>query len=38
MEVATSSALLGLLLTGISITLSLMRDDLLAFLDKQGMD
>lgn len=36
MEVAAASALLGLLLTGISITLSAMRDDLLSYLNKRG--
>lgn len=36
MEVSVASALLGLLLTGISITLSLMRDELLFLLSRQG--
>ncbi len=35
-EVAASSALLGIVLAGIAITLAIMRDDLLIFLDRQG--
>ena len=36
MEVAVASALLGLLLTGIAITLSLMRDELLTYAKSAG--
>ena len=35
-EIAAASALLGIVLAGIAITLSLMRDDLLEFLALQG--
>lgn len=35
-EIAAASALLGIVLAGIAITLSLMRDELLEFLAQQG--